>query len=236
MTLQEVLAVSQINHNKIGLSEERARKVLPVVRDYISYWREYPDMFVDFMQTGWREEVKVTFKLYSYQRVFLRIGMRYKYTYAVFPRAYSKSFLAVMIMMIRAILYPGAHIFSTAGGKEQATQILVEKINDICDKIPAFKREINWMRGFTREGKDSCKYVFKNGSVIENLAARETSRGRRFHAGIIEECVGVDQKMLQEVIIPTMNVSRRCASGEVVEDEPLNQAQLYINFLVFSVI
>lgn len=150
--------------------------------------------------------------------------------------AYSKSFLAVLVMMIRAILYPGAHLFSTAGGKEQATQILVEKIGDICTKIPAFKREINWNRGATREGKDSCKYVFKNGSVIENLAARETSRGRRFHAGVIEECVGVDQKMLQEVVIPTMNVSRRCTSGEVVESESLNQSQLYINFLVIFVI
>lgn len=95
-------------------------------------------------------------------------------------------------MMIRAILYPGAHLFSTAGGKEQATQILIEKVGDICKKIPAFKREIDWRRGKTQEGKDSCKYIFKNGSIIENLAARETSRGRRFHAGIIEECVGVD--------------------------------------------
>jgi hypothetical protein len=41
-------------------------------------------------------------------------------------------------------------------------------------------------------GKDYCKYIFKNGSTIENLAAREISRGRRFHAGLIEECVGVD--------------------------------------------
>jgi len=46
--------------------------------------------------------------------------MRYKYVYAVFPRAYSKSFLAVLVLLIRAILYPGAHLFSTAGGKEQA--------------------------------------------------------------------------------------------------------------------
>jgi hypothetical protein len=73
-------------------------------------------------------------------------------------------------------------------------------------------------------GKDYCKYIFKNGSTIENLAARESSRGRRFHAGLIEECVGVDQKILQEVIIPTMNVSRRCADGEVREEEVLNQS------------
>lgn len=228
MALQDLLDLSNKSQEKIGLSEERVQAIVPEARKYIAFWREYPDCFVDFMQTGYRENVELTFKLYAYQRIFLRVGMRYKYVYCVFPRAYSKSFLAVLIMMIRAILYPGAHLFSTAGGKEQATQILVEKVQDICNKIPAFNREIDWRRGKTTAGKDSCKYVFKNGSIIENLAARETSRGRRFHSGVIEECVGVDQKMLQEVVIPTMNVSRRATSGEVVEEEPLNQAQLYI--------
>lgn len=107
-----------------------------------------------------------------------------------------------MIFMIRAILYPGAKLFSTAGGKEQAAQILQEKVGDICSKIPAFRREIDWSRGATREGKDQCRYVFKSGSTLENLAARESSRGRRFTCGILEECVGIDQKILQEVIIP----------------------------------
>ena len=128
--------------------------------------------------------------------------MRFKYVYAVYPRAYSKSFLSVLILMIRAILYPRAKLFSTAGGKEQAAQILQEKVDDICQKIPAFQREIDWTRGETKVGKDSCIYKFKNGSTIENLAATERSRGRRFHGGLIEECVGVDQKILQEVIIP----------------------------------
>lgn len=105
-------------------------------------------------------------------------------------------------MLIRGILYPGARLFSTAGGKEQAAQILQEKISDICQKIPAFTREIDWSRGATRIGKDQCRYVLKSGSTIENVAARESSRGRRFHAGLMEECVGIDQKILQEVIIP----------------------------------
>jgi hypothetical protein len=48
------------------------------------------------------------------------------------------------------------------------------------------------------------------------------------HGGLIEECVGVDQKILQEVIIPTMNVSRRCKDGTVQEAETLNQSQIYI--------
>lgn len=229
MALQDLLDLSvKKQQQKIGLSEERIQAIIPEARKYTAYWREYPDLFVDFMQTGGRTDIKLTFNLFFYQRVFLRVSMRYKYVYVVFPRAYSKSFLAVLVLMIRAILYPGARLFSTAGGKEQAAQILQEKVQDICTKIPAFRREIDWSRGATREGKDSCKYVFKSGSTIENLAARESSRGRRFHAGLIEECVGVDQKILQEVIIPTMNVSRRCMSGEVKEEEVLNQSQIYI--------
>lgn len=110
----------------------------------------------------------------------------------------------------------------------EASQILQEKTRDICNKIPSFRREIDWRRGKTQEGKDSCRYIFKNGSAYGNVAARESSRGLRKHGGLIEECVGVDQRILQEVLIPMMNVSRRCADGTVQEDEVLNQSQLYI--------
>lgn len=229
MALKDLMDLSHDKaQRKIGISIERLEEIKPVVRQYVSFWREYPDLFVDFMQRGCDDEKKLTFHLYFYQRVFLRAAMRYRYVYAVFPRAYSKSFLAVLILMIRAILYPGAKLFSTAGGKEQAAQILQEKVSDICQKIPAFQREINWRRGETKVGKDSCIYKFKNGSTIENLAATERSRGRRFHGGLMEECVGLNQKILQEVIIPTMNVSRRCADGNVREEEILNQSQIFI--------
>ena len=229
MALQDLIDLSHDkNQKKIGISPERLEGIKPVLREYIAFWREYPDLFVDFMQTGGDPEKKLTFKLFFYQRVFLRVAMRFKYVYAVFPRAYSKSFLSVLILMIRAILYPGADLFSTAGGKEQAAQILQEKVDDICQKIPAFQREIDWSRGETKVGKDSCVYKFKNGSTIRNLAATERSRGLRFHGGLVEECVGVDQKILQEVIIPTMNVSRRCMDGTVHEEEVLNQSQIYI--------
>ena len=229
MALQDLINLSQDKRQKkIGISPERIEAIKPQLREYISFWREYPDLFVDFMQTGGDPNKELTFNLFFYQRVFLRAAMRFKYVYAVYPRAYSKSFLSVLILMIRAILYPRARLFSTAGGKEQAASILQEKIDDICQKIPAFQREIDWTRGETKVGKDSCIYRFKNGSTIQNLAATERSRGQRFHGGLIEECVGVDQKILQEVIIPTMNVSRRCMDGSVHEEEVLNQSQIFI--------
>lgn len=204
MSLENLLK-KRNNSKKIGISEERIEAIKPVLRQYIAYWREYPDLFVDFMLKGSANELpeNAPFKgLFMYQRAFLRIAARYKYVYAVYPRAYSKSFLSVLILMIRCILFPGAHLFTTAGGKEQAAQILQEKVEDICTKIPSFRKEIDWRRGKTQIGKDHCKYIFKNGSDFENIAARESSRGRRKHGGLIEECVGVDQQILQEVLIP----------------------------------
>jgi hypothetical protein len=64
--------------------------------------------------------------------------MRHKYIYAVFPRAYSKSFLSMIVLMCRAILYPRCKLFITSGGKEQAAGIVKEKVQEICTLIPAF--------------------------------------------------------------------------------------------------
>lgn len=224
MALQDLLDLSD-SRKKIGLSEERVRAVISIGRQYIAYWREYPDMFVDYLlEMGNPQD----FKFFFYQRVFLRIAMRHQYVYAVFPRAYSKSFLSIMILMIRCILYPKCKLFVTSGGKEQAAGIMKEKVQEICNLIPAFKQEIDWTRGKTLEGKDYAKYVFQNESYFDNIAARESSRGKRRHAGVIEECVGVDGQILSEVIIPTMNISRMCMDGSTHPGEQLNKSQLYI--------
>lgn len=224
MALQDLLDLSH-SKKKIGLSEERVRAIIPIARQYISFWREYPDKFIDFLLESGNPQ---DFKFYFYQRVFLRAAARHQYVYCVFPRAYSKSFLAMMILMIRCTLYPRCKLFVTSGGKEQAAGIMKEKVDEICNLIPAFKKEINWNKGVTLEGKDYAKYVFKSGSYFDNIAARETSRGKRRHAGVIEECVGVDGDILSQVIIPTMNVSRRCMDGTTHPEEQLNKSQLYV--------
>ena len=87
---------------------------LSKLRELIAYFREYPDIFVDFIKGK-----DSTFNFLFYQRIFLRIVMRHRYVFATFPRAYSKSFLSMMALMIRCILYPNSHLFVTTGGKER---------------------------------------------------------------------------------------------------------------------
>lgn len=228
MALQDLLNISS-NRSKIGISPERVEAIKPVLRQYIAYWREYPDMFVDFLQTGQDGEIpKEGLRFFFYQRVFLRIALRYRQVYAVFPRGYSKSFLAVLSLMVRCILYPGAKLFSSAGGKSQAAGILKEKVDELCKLVPALERELDLRPGKTRQSKDYCIYMFKNGSYFDNLTASEKTRGVRRHAGVLEECASMDGQILQEVLIPTMSISRKALDGTKVKDEALNKGELYI--------
>lgn len=202
MALSDLLNISA--QKKIGISEERIEAIKPALRQYIAYWREYPDMFVDFLQTGGDPTRKKGLNFYAYQRIFLRIAVRYRQVYAVFPRGYSKSFLAVLSLMIRCILYPGSKLFTAAGGKSQSASILKEKVDELCRLVPAFNKEIDRRPGKTQESKDKCIYRFKNGSYFDNVAANEKARGGRRHAGVLEECVGIDGDILQQVLIPKL--------------------------------
>lgn len=114
MSLKNLMSLSAHRGQKFGLSEERLSAQLRHLRHLISFYREYPDLLVDFMKGP-----DSTFRFYFYQRVFIRIVMRHRYVYATYPRAYSKSFLSMMALMLRCILYPGSNLFVTTGGKER---------------------------------------------------------------------------------------------------------------------
>lgn len=223
MALEDLLNLSN-NRKKIGLSEERIKAIIPIARQYIAYFREYPDMFADFLQTGGDPNKEMKFKFYFYQRIFVRVATRYKYVYMTFPRAYSKSLLSMLVLILRCILYPRAKLFVTSGGKEQSASICKEKVGEWCQFIPALEKEFKKKT----ETRDYCKYEFKNDSYFDNIPAKESSRGRRRHGGLMEEAAGIDGTILNEVIIPVMNVSRQCLDGTTQEQETLNKSQIYI--------
>lgn len=225
MSLKKLLDISESHNNfkKAEVTEERLLNDIDEIRTLIAFYREYPDLFVDDIKGP-----DCVFKFRFTQRVFLRIIMRHKYVYAVFPRGFSKSFLAMMALMLRAILFPGSHLSITTGGKEQAASITIAKVEEICKMIPALSNELDWSRGASKKSKDNVHYIFKNGSEIDILAARESSRGQRRTGILIEESILVDGDALNEIIIPTTNIDRNLADGSTDPDEVVNQSQIYI--------
>jgi hypothetical protein len=226
MALSDILQhVENQEAKKVGISEDRIKQQMPNLRKQIAFWREYPDIFVEFLCGP---DNKENFSLFFYQRLFLRAAMRHRYAYATFPRGYSKSFLSVLVLMLRCILYPNSHLFVTTGGKEQAAGILKDKADEICKLIPGIKNEIDWTRGATKSSKNMVEYKFKNGSKLDVMAAQQSTRGKRATGGLMEECILIDQTILNEVIIPTMNVDRRLSDGSRVEEEVTNKSQVYV--------
>ena len=50
MSLQSLLAINQQKGKKQGISEQRLQENLPQIRKLISFFKWYPDLFVDFIK------------------------------------------------------------------------------------------------------------------------------------------------------------------------------------------
>lgn len=116
MSLDALLSTQKTAEQETEITKEAILNNIDDLRQLVAYWRVYPDRFVDFLCSLNPDN---TFHFFFYQRLFLRAVMRHKYVFATFVRAWSKSFMSVMSLMIKAILYPGAKLFTVAGGKER---------------------------------------------------------------------------------------------------------------------
>lgn len=230
MALQVLLQrMEKPNRRSDGLAEIDKCKIQEHLEDYqhlIAYWRKYPDKFIDYLASLNPDN---KFHFYGIQRVVLRLMMRYRNVYLVFSRGFSKSFLAVMVLIIKAILYPGATLATVAGQKDQSAAILSSKFNEIMNLIPSLKREVRWdTKGEiikTQTSKDAVTYAFKNGSVIKNAPVSEGTRGSRFQSLLIEEVVLADGEKVSSIIMPTLVVSRKVGKiGKSDPNEVLNQS------------
>lgn len=91
---------------------QEIRFIKAIMVKYICFWRAYPDLFLDQMK------VNNEFNFFFYQRIFLRVICRYRYSFFTFTRAFSKSFLTILGQMTRCVLYPNTTTFICAPGKE----------------------------------------------------------------------------------------------------------------------
>ena len=194
-------------------------EVKEIFKKYASYFIRYPDMFIDMITPA-----NSKFKLFFYQRLFLRIVFRYQYVFGVLNRGASKSFLIILALILRCIMFPRIKLFVCSNGKEQSANITKEKVEEIFELFPILEREI-FIKSFH---KDYVKLTFQNGSKLDIVGVQQSSRGGRRNGGVVEECVLVDGDILNSVIIPMMAVNRRASNGKVDPNE-IHKQQLYVS-------
>lgn len=181
----------------------------------------YPDYLVDVITP-----TDSYFKLYFYQRLFLRVCMRYREVSGTFPRAYSKSFLDFLAMNVRGIMQPRSKGFTCADTKKQAAQIVEEKTNEIYRMFPFLVNELNisdidkMKKKYGNMGSDYAELKFRNDSQIDIVNTGNAGRGGRRHWGTLEEFAMMDGDAVNEVVIPLMNVDRRTVAGLLNPTEP----------------
>ena len=142
----------------------------------------YPDYLIDLITP-----YGSYFKLFFYQRIFLRVGMRYQEVSGTFPRAYSKSFLDFILNVIKGIVLPGAQGFVCADTKKQAAMIVEEKMNEVFRLFPFFVNELKISdvdkakKKYGNVGSDYAEMKFRNDSQMDIVNTTNAGRGGRRH-------------------------------------------------------
>ena len=208
----------------VVITETWLQKNEELLYDYWSLFTVYPDLYLDMILPE-----QSTFQLFEYQRIFLRVCMRYTHIYITASRATSKTFLSILAKYLQCMFLPG-HVGSiVAPNKSQGASITKQKIQEIWRIWPLLKNELELYNGepHANFGKDYVELYFKNGSRLTVGGALDSGRGLRTHATLIDEARDHDGGPIEEVIIPQMTVSRRTACGLVNSKEAINTQIIY---------
>lgn len=211
----------------IVLTKQWADDYEAINRQWLNFWMLYPDMFLDAIHDDVEDP---NFKLFDYQRIALRAGMRYRYHSFTATRATSKSFIAYLTIFLKAVFLPKSNLFICSDVKGTVIKIASAKFDEIWQHWPLLRNELATREDDGKAGEKRSNDYFelrlKNGSMI-TVIAKDSSRGLRATAGIIEEAALIPAESLNEVILPMMNIDRRLPDGTTDPNEP-NQAQSFI--------
>lgn len=191
--------------------------------DMISFFREYPDYFLDYLKTE-----NTMYDLLPFQRVYLRAFFRYKRVGIVASRGISKTYLNVLAHYLKCILYPNNSLCLAMPTKEQSAKVVKEKIEEYWRDYPLLKNEL--VLNKCQFQKDYVKLVFKNGSTLDTLTVGESSRGLRAQGLSLEEIVDerMDSKTINEVLRPILAQPRMVAGYGVDKENEYSKTEAYV--------
>lgn len=110
-------------------------------------------------------------------------------------RGLGKSFLTLLFAISMAILYPGIKIVISSPTLDQSNNMM-GKFNEMKEKYPNIENEFE---NYTNS-KDGSGIVFKNSSTIYTATCNNNARGRRCQILILDEFIGMDKSIVDDVL------------------------------------
>ncbi len=132
----------------------------------ISYWRYYPDKFLDMM-----EGPSTKYELQLIQRIIIRAVLRYSQVFDSASRGTTKSFCMLSSKEVEGLLYPGVDTQYVGPSKEQLADILSGVQEEIFEQWPGLREY--W--AYKSNSRDNFELVSNEGSHIMISIARGTT-------------------------------------------------------------
>lgn len=189
------------NYNKSNEKLTKSEKLMQGINIWVSFYRARPDIFVE-------DYLGITLK--PFQKVLLYVMIHYNYTMFFASRGLGKSWLVALYCVVKCILYPGTKIIIASKTKEQAMNLVSEKIPELMQLSTTgmIEREIDGSIKTSMNTADP-NVVFLNGSWIKVVPATQNARSKRANLLILDEFRMIDPQIYRNVLRRFLAVSRQ---------------------------
>lgn len=202
----------------VTLTQQFLNENEEIIKKWLNFWLLYPDLYLDAIH-----DPDDHFSFFFYQRIALRANMRYENHFWTATRGSAKSFLSYLSGVLKCVFLPKTTQIIVSDVKSTVIQTATQKFNEIWQHWPLLRKELQTRAddGVQGEKKSNDYYElwFKNGSHL-TVISKDTSRGLRATAAILEECALIEEYNYNSVILPQMNVPRQDPSGTPNPEEP----------------
>lgn len=156
-------------------------------------------------------------RLKLFQKILIAM-MFYSTTFVfIAARGLGKTFLSAVYCCARCILYPGTRVCIASSVRSQAITVLEKIILELKPRSPELCSEIDEKE--TQINGTKAIIVFKNGSSIKVVTARDTSRGNRCNVLLLDEFRLVPKAVVDTVLKKFLTLRRMPEYSELTDEE-----------------
>ena len=183
--------------------------------ELIAYYRERPDVCCEEL---------LGIKLNLYQKVLIRGSWKKKFVMWLMSRGLGKSWLAMVFLVLKAILYPDLLIGIISPTYSQSRRVLLDKFErEILRDAPFLMQEY---KDFPKS-QDNTSVTFHNRSRIKAVSSGQgdnsSQRGDRFQILLADEYAQLKKDVIDRVVNPSMNNKAGYKVGKNADDMVSNQ-------------